>query len=538
MKKILLLVLSLAASHAGAQTFSRKDVLQGGLRPERTSYDVRHYDLNVRVDLAARTLSGYNEIRFEAVEPTSRIQVDLFENMKVDSIVMDGKKLKYKREFGAVFVDFPKKLEPGAKQTLRFHYSGAPTIAKNAPWDGGFVFTFDRSGKPFVGVAVQGTGASLWFPVKDTQTDEPEEGANITVSCPDGLMGVSNGRFVKSEPDTAGYTKWKWRVVNPINNYNITLYIGDYVHFGENYHGLDLDYYVLRENEEKAKKQFEGVKPMLDCFQSKFGPYPFPEDGFKLVEAPYLGMEHQSAIAYGNRYRNGYMGNDLSGTGEGKDWDFILVHESGHEWFGNSITSKDIADMWIHEAFTCYAEAVYVECTKSKNAARTYLGGLKNNILNDRPVIGTYGVNNEGSGDMYFKGAVMLHSLRETIYNDMLWWQILYDFNATFRHKTVDTETVIAFFNERSGRDLTAIFNQYLRHTEIPTLEMRRKGNFLEYRWNAREKGFNMPVDATWNGQLIRLQPTTEWKMSRLAIGKPSDVYVHEDQYLMQVKAF
>lgn len=535
MKTSLFLLAALAAGSVNAQ-FSRKDSLQGGMSPERAAFDVRHYDLDVRVDIKAKSLRGSNTIDFTMTEAASRIQLDLFPNMKVDSIVMEGKTLKYKREFGAVFIDFPTKLEKDSRHSIQFYYSGSPEVARNAPWDGGFVYKTDSNKKPWVAVAVQGTGASLWFPVKDSQTDEPEEGVTVSIAVPDGLTAVSNGRLVKSEPLGDGYTKWSWKTLNPINNYDITLNIGDYVHFGENYQGLDLDYYVLRENEEKAKKQFEGVKPMLDCFQIKFGPYPFAEDGYKLVETPYLGMEHQSAIAYGNKYQNGYLGSDLSGSGHGLKWDYIIVHESGHEWFGNSITSKDIADMWIHEGFTCYSEVVYVECTEGKAAADAYVNGLTRNISNDRPIIGSYGVNNEGSGDMYFKGAAMLNTIRNIISNDGVWTDLLLDYSMTFRHKIIDTETVIDFFNKKTRHDLTHVFNQYLRFKDLPVLELRRNNNQLECRWNAAEPGFNMPVTVLWRGEIARLNPTSEWKTTRLPLTSLSEVVVEQDKFLVKVK--
>ncbi|RYZ79104.1 MAG: M1 family peptidase, partial [Proteobacteria bacterium] len=369
----------------------------------------------IKIDTDAKTIVGYNDITFKVVDATRKIQIDLFDNMNVDSIMSDGKKLTYKREFDAVFVDFPKKLKKGVGKVVRFYYSGTPIAAPRAPWQGGFDWKKDNNGKPFVGVAVQGTGASLWYPVKDTQTDEPDRGATIKVAVPNGLMNVSNGRFKGSTDLKNGYTRWDWEVKSPINTYDITVNIGDYVHIHDNYKGLDLDYYVLRYNEAKAKKHFEEVKPMMDCFQSKFGKYPFTEDGYKLVETPYLGMEHQSAVAYGNGYQNGYLGNDYSGTGVGMSFDYITIHESGHEWFGNSITSKDIADMWIHEGFTMYSEAVYVECTLGYAKAVEYMGGIRNNIHNYEPIIGQFGVNNEGSGDMYPKGAWMLHTIRHVI---------------------------------------------------------------------------------------------------------------------------
>ncbi len=523
----------LVCGSAFAQKATRKDSLQGGLRFERTCFDVLRYDLNLKVDINKKFIQGSNEIKFKIVENTSKIQLDLFENMNVDSIIFNKKKLIYKREFGAVFINFPETQIKNSEQKLQFYYSGNPKIAKNAPWDGGFVFKKDSNKKDFIGVACQGDGASLWFPCKDSQTDEPNFGATIKVSVPNGLMNVSNGRFLGSEDLKNGFTRWDWEVKNPINSYDITINIGDYVHFGEKYKGLDLDYYVLRENEAKAKIQFEQVKPMMDCFQSKFGAYPFPEDGYKLVETHYLGMEHQSAVAYGNKYTNGYLNDDLSGTGVGMLFDFIIIHESGHEWFGNSITSKDVADMWIHEGFTCYTESVFLECQFGYKKSQKYINGLKQNIRNDRPIIGQYGVKNEGSGDMYYKGALMLNTIRNIINNDTKWWSILLKYSNTFKHKIIDTETVINFFNKESGLNLTPVFDQYLRYKDIPVLEMRIIKSKLEYRWKADVKDFDMPVEIRFKNKIVRINPTKNWFRSELNIvNPPKDLAFPKNNFL------
>jgi aminopeptidase N len=495
-----------------AQTFTRKDSLRGSLRPERTCYNVVHYDLNIKIDPDEKSIVGYNDISFLVVENTNKIQVDLFENMAVDSIVCDSKKLNYQREFDAVFIDLGQTLQKDSQQKIRFYYSGKPIVAKHAPWDGGFVFSKDDNGKPWIGVAVQGIGASLWFPVKDSQTDEPDHGATIRIAVPNGLMDVSNGRFIGSEDLKNGYTRWDWEVRNPINSYDITANIADYAHIHDNYKGLDLDYYVLRDNEQKARQHFKEVKPMMDCFQTKFGTYPFADDGYKLVETPYLGMEHQSAVAYGNKYNMGYMGNDLSGTGIGLLFDFITVHESGHEWFGNSITSSDVADMWIHEGFTCYTESVFLECNFGFDKAMTYINGLKKNVVNDQPIIGQYGVANEGSGDMYYKGALMLNTIRNIINDDAKWWKLILDYSNTFRHRIINTVTVIDFFNKQSGIDLTPVFNQYLRYKNIPVLELRNKQNKLEYRWQTDEPNFKMPIEFLIEGQRVRVNATNDWQ--------------------------
>jgi len=504
--------------------FTRRDTLQGSLRPERTSFDVLRYDLNLKINPDEKSIVGYNDIAFKVVENTNKIQIDLFENMQIDSIVFNNKRLNYKRDEIAVFISFPSQLTKDSEQKIRFYYSGKPIIAKRAPWDGGFVFNQDTNGKPFIGVAVQGTGASLWYPVKDTQTDEPDFGATIKVAVPNGLMNVSNGRFIGSEDLKNGYTRWDWEVKNPINTYDITVNIADYAHIHDNHKGLDLDYYVLRDNEAKARKHFEEVKPMMDCFQAKFGKYPFTDDGYKLVETPYLGMEHQSAVAYGNHYMQGYLGNDLSGTGIGLLFDYITIHESGHEWFGNSITSKDIADMWIHEGFTQYTEIVFTECQFGYDKAMEYAYGLRSNVNNDRPIIGHYGVNKEGSGDMYPKGALHLNTFRHIVNEVAKWCKIILKYSETYRHQIIDTETVVKFFNTESGMNLTSVFNEYLRYTSIPELEFRKSKSGVEFRWKTEEPNFEMPIDVLIKDKNVRRYGTNDWKKIEEKVKSKSDI--------------
>ena len=535
MKKIFILIFIITFQFVSSQTFTRKDSLQGGLRIERTCFNVLRYDLNIKINVDEKSIVGFNDISFKVVSNTSKIQIDLFDNMTVDSIIHNSKKLEYKRDFNAVFINFPSELQTGANEKITFYYSGKPKIAKNAPWDGGFVFKKDKNEKPFVGVAVQGTGASLWYPVKDSQSDEPNDGATIKVAVPNGLMNVSNGRLLGSEDLKNGYTRWDWEVKNPINTYDITVNIADYAHIHDSLNGLDLDYYVLKENEEKAKKHFEEVKPMLTCFQSKFGTYPFPEDGYKLVETSYLGMEHQSAVAYGNKYKKGYLGSDLSGTGIGLLFDYIIIHESGHEWFGNSITSSDIADMWIHEGFTQYTEVVYVECLYGKEKADKYVNGLRSNVRNSKPIIGNYGVNNEGSGDMYPKGALLLNTIRNIVNDDEKWWKMILKYSETYRHKIIDTETVINFFNTESSINLTSVFNQYLRFPGIPELIIKQTKKKLEFRWKTMETNFTMPIDVKVNGKEMRINPTNEFQKSKFKIKSLEDVEVLKNEFYVKV---
>ena len=530
-------VLSISLTHAqllkDKPNYTKADTLRGSLRKER-HFDVQKYSLDITVQPEKKYISGSNTITFIPQENLSSIQIDLFENMKVDSIIYKASALQYRREFNAVFINFNNTLKKDSQQELTFYYSGNPTVAKNAPWDGGFVFTHDSNGKNWIATACQGFGASAWWPVKDHQSDEPDQGMEIKVAVPNDVMNVSNGRLQGKKDLGNGFTQWNWLVTNPINTYDVSLNIGDYVHFGENYKGLDLDFYVLRENLEKAKVQFEEVKPMMDCFQEKFGTYPFKEDSYKLVETPFLGMEHQSAVAYGNKYRKGYLGMDLSGTGIGLKWDYIIIHETGHEWFGNSITSQDIADMWIHESFTTYSESVYVECNWGYDAAQAYVNGSSRSIRNDKPIIGDYGVNAEGSGDMYFKGAIMLNTLRHVINDDEEWWKLIKDYSEHFKHKIITTADVVSYFEKHSGQKLQPIFDQYLRYTTIPTLELKQEGKNVKYRWKTEVNHFEMPFEYTANGKTYRETATNTWKTIKKTTAK--DIEVNTKQFYIKVE--
>ncbi|HBD26085.1 M1 family metallopeptidase [Flavobacterium sp.] len=537
MKNSFLVILTLLGFQQINAQFTRRDSLQGGLRIERTSYDVLRYDLDIMIDPEKKFIIGYNDITFKVLKPTKKIQLDLFDNMKIGGITSkDFGKLEYIRDENAVFINFNSELVQGTTYTIRFMYSGNPRIAKNAPWDGGFVFSKDKVGKDFIAVAVQGTGASLWYPVKDSQSDEPDNGASIKVAVPNGLMNVSNGRFLGSQDLKNGYTRWDWEVKNPINNYTITVNIADYVHIQDKMPDLDLDYYVLRENEAKAREHFMEVKPMMECFQSKFGRYPFWEDGYKLVETPYLGMEHQSAVAYGNKYKKGYMGFDLSGTGVGMFFDYITIHETGHEWFGNSITSMDIADMWIHEGFTTYSETVFIECIKGYDDAMKYINGQAKNVRNDKPIIGQYGVNNEGSGDMYYKGSLLLNTLRHIIGDDEKWWKMVYDYTETFKKKIITSDTVIDYFNKASGTDLTPVFRQYLYTNQLPIFIYKIKGDYLYYSWDNVNEDFNMPIDIGFEDKKIRLKPTLKEQKIKLKKLSKKSFQIYDNQFYVKIK--
>jgi aminopeptidase N len=515
---ILIMVLSAQAQlMVPKDKFTRADSLRGSTSsPLRNCYDINYYHLDVKVDIDQKFISGSNQFKFTATQNFRRLQFDLFANLKVEKILYKGVALPYKREFNAVFVTFPKTILKGTRDAFTVYYSGNPTIAKRAPWDGGFVFAKDSIGKPWVVTACEGVGASIWWPNKDQLADEVDS-MMISISVPKGLKDVSNGRLRKTTELANGYTRFDWFVANPINNYDVAANIGDYEHISDSYDGekgkLTLDYWVLPEHVAKATKQFgENVKPMLKAFEHWFGPYPWYEDGYKLVETPHLGMEHQSAVAYGNKYQNGYLGRDLSGTGWGLKWDFIIVHESGHEWFGNNITDKDIADMWVHEGFTNYSESLFTEMYYGKQAAQEYIHGTRRGIANDIPIIGIYGVNKEGSGDMYPKSGNMLNAIRTVINDDEKWRGILRGLNKTFYHQTVTTEQVVAYINKEAGMNLTTIFDQYLRYKNIPTLEFRFEDNRVMCRWVADVNGFTMPVKVRAKGGEYKfISPSTRF---------------------------
>lgn len=466
-----------------SKKFTQADSLRGNLTTLRSCYDVLLYDLDIKVDIDNKFISGSNTIKFLAVDSFKKIQVDLFENMKIEKIEFNNQSLNFTRQFNAVFIEFPGTINKGSVHFLKIDYSGNPSAAKNAPWDGGFSWAKDKEGNPFVGVSCQGTGASLWWPCKDHQSDEPIEMV-IHVTVPPGLTEVSNGRLKKQTVLPDGWTRFEWYVSYPVNNYDVTLNIAKYKHFNEKYFNssykdtLTLDYFVLPENYAKAVKQFKQVKPMMDCYYKFFGEYPFVRDGYKLVEAPYLGMEHQSCIAYGNKYKNGYLGYDKSGTGN--RFDFIIIHESAHEWWGNSITTNDIADMWIHEGFGTYAEALYVEYLYGHEAYIEYINSEKREVKNDEPVIGKYNLNSEGSNDMYPKGALLIHTIRSIINDDNKFFAIIKGIQKTYKYKTVNTGDIENYISNKSGIDLSGVFDIYLRQSVIPTLHIKLYQDFMD----------------------------------------------------------
>lgn len=505
------------------KAFTKQDTLKGSDTKFRNFWDVKKYDLSVEPDFAKKSIKGYNKISFEITKDVTDpvFQIDLQKPMKADKAEGNFPISNFKQDGDFIFVTAKKNFKKGEKYTLDITYSGQPVIAKNAPWDGGWVFAKDENGNPWMSVADEGIGASIWLPTKDIWSDEPENGIIMKIITPNDLVGVGNGRLISKKAE-GGKTAYTWEVKNPINAYSIIPNIGKYVNFKDTFTGekgkLDLDYWVLDHNLEKAKKQFQQVKPMLSAFEYWFGPYPFYEDSYKLVDSPYLGMEHQSNVAYGNGYQNGYLGRDLSETGVGLKWDYIIIHESGHEWFANNITAKDQADMWIHESFTMYSEVLFVEKYMDKKSADIYGIGVRNMIQNDVPIIGKYGVRNEGSGDMYPKGANMLHTIRQVINNDEKFRQILRGLNKDFYHQTVTTKQIEDYMSSKSGIDLSTIFNQYLRTTKIPTLEYSQNGDSLKFRYTDVVKDLKLPIII--NGDQT-ISPTENWQTVKLKKSGP-----------------
>ncbi|WP_372794230.1 M1 family metallopeptidase [Lutibacter sp.] len=518
MKKIIFnifLLLISAPLFSQNKIFTHQDSLRGSITKERIWWDLKHYDLNIKVVPETTSISGKNSITYKVLDTYQIMQIDLQEPMKITKIIQNDSELNFTKDGYSYFIQLKDKQLKGDTNELTVFFEGKPVIAKRPPWDGGLTWEKDTNGLDFIATSCQGDGASLWWPCKDHMYDEPESMA-INITTPNHLMDVSNGRLKNITENIDNTKTFHWYVKNPINNYGVNMNIGDYAHFSEKYEGekgiLDCDYYVLKDNLEKAKEQFKDVKKMLQAFEHWFGPYPFYEDSYKLVEVPYLGMEHQSSVTYGNQYQNGYLGRDLSNTGWGLKFDFIIIHESGHEWFANNITYKDIADMWIHESFTAYSETLFLDYHYGTEAGNEYLIGTRQNIQNDRPIIGKYNVNYSGSGDMYYKGSNMLHTLRQLLEDDGKFREILRGLNNEFYHQTVTTEQIENYLSEHSNIDLTAFFNQYLRDIRIPKLVYKISKNKLKFKWVNIVEDFDMPVKVYFNSKATWLFPTKDWK--------------------------
>ncbi|MGA7840318.1 MAG: M1 family metallopeptidase [Candidatus Acidiferrales bacterium] len=511
---------------------TRADILRGAYGPYRVNNDLLSYHLDIRVDPDKQTISGKNSIRFKMLQDGTRIQLDLHPQLSIDKILLGATPLTYVRDSGAVFVDFPQTLRAGQEYTIDFYYSGHPLTTARF---GGFTFGKDPAGRPWIYTACEDIGASVWWPNKDQWRDEVEN-MQISVAIPNGLVDVSNGKFVAKTDLGDGYTRWDWLVQYPINNYDVSLNIGNYVHFSDQLGDLPLDFYVLPEDLEKAKKQFVQAKGMLEAYQHYFGEYPFQKDGYKLIEAPYSGMEHQSAVTYGNHFTNGYLGRDWTGVGVSPKFDFIIIHESGHEWFGNSVSAADRSDMWIHEGWTTYLEVLYVEYTFGHEDAQKYVNGYKSKVQNREPIIAERGIAATPPQDMYFKGALFLNTLRNVINDDARWWALIHDFYQHFKYQNIMTEDVVAYFNQQTGMYLTPLFDQYLRHTAIPTLELKfnEADGTVDYRWLADEPDFAMPIRVGKKDAWQIIQATTYWQTMKTPL-KKNDFDVATDLYFVNV---
>ena len=546
MRKLYILLFLVYSTLLFSQQYTRSDSLRGSLTPLRTCYDVTFYDLNIAIDDKEKSIErSTNTIYFKALFDFDLFQIDLAANMDIMLVECEGKKLEFSREFDAVYIYFHRKINKGEKVSIKIWYSGCPREAVNPPWDGGFSWRIDNNANPWIGVSCQGLGASSWWPCKDHQSDEPDS-MRIRVAARYPLKIISNGTLKNDTSVWNTYfNSWmnisEWFISYPINNYNITLNIGDYVHFSDKYFSnndtMILNYYVLRDNLEKALLHFKQVKPMLECFERYFGPYPFWNDGYALVETPYLGMEHQSAISYGNNYLPGYKGN-ISYI-DSLDFDYIIIHESGHEWWGNSISTNDIADMWVHEGFCTYSEALYVECMYGYDAMISYINNQKKGVRNDKPIIGHYNVNKSGSKDMYLKGSLMLHTLRNLINDDKDWFDILMGISSNFKYQTIDSQDIINYINEKSGKDFSVFFDQYLKNTEIPefeySIERQGKNYILIFRWKAIDK-FDMPLLINTGADDFWIYPSAEFKEIDLGSFDEYDFQIRDDLFYINIK--
>jgi aminopeptidase N len=521
---LIALMLALFVFPTSAQTFTHADSLRGSNGPGRAWWDVTFYDLKVAVSPSDSSLSGSVAISYRTLAPSGEMQLDLQPPMQLLSVSYGGDSRPMRRDGNAWFVDMPRQ-GPGEEHTVVARFEGTPRLAVRPPWDGGYQWETDAGGNPWVATSNQGLGASIWWPNKDYQADEPDS-QRVAITVPESLTAVSNGRLESQESNGDGTTTFTWFVSNPINNYSIEVNAGDYAHWSETFEGedgpLSMDFWPLSDNLEKARDQWTQARTTIECFEHWFGPYPFYEDGYKLIEVPYLGMEHQSGVTYGNQYANGYLGRDLSGTGHGLLWDFIIVHESAHEWWGNNITASDIAENWVHESFANYSENLYTEClTGSKQKGEEYVIGTRAGISNATPIVAPYGVNQSGPGDMYNKGGNLLHTIRRLVDDDEQWRAVLRGLNAEFRHRIVPGTAVEAYITRETGLNLDRVWDQYLRTTMIPVLEWYAEDGVLGYRWQNVVHGFEMPVLVDVGGQDRWLSPTTSWQLLD-AVGEES----------------
>ncbi len=527
------------AAQPQPQPVTRQEMLRGSITPEREWWDVLHYDLWVQFMPETRSIKGSNTITFKTLKPGSKMQIDLQTPLNIIKIVHGSEELKFEREGNVFWVTFAKEIPAGVEDKITIEYGGRPTVATNPPWTGGVSWGRDDMGDWFINTTCEGIGASIWWPNKDIGYDEPDRGMNINITVPENLVDVSNGRLKGVDHDEKAKTKtYHWVVTNPINNYGVNANIGNYVNWSEKYDGvggtLDINYWVLPHQKEAAMKTFKEVPRMLKAFEHWFGKYPWYEDGYKLVTVAYPGMEHQSSVTYGNYFRNGYRERDPSngGTPYGMQYDFIIVHESAHEWWGNNISMRDGADMWIHEGFANYAENLFVEYYWGKQAGADYVVGTRRGIRNAEPIIGTYGANREPPGDQYPKGGNLLHTIRQIVNDDEKWRLILTGLSKDFWHQTVTTKQIETYISQHAGVDLSKVFDQYLRGIKIPLFQYKIEGDKLTFSWDRVVEGFNMPLKVSINGKETWLKPTD--KVQTFANGGPITTVVADRNFYIE----
>ena len=536
--QLLLTSLSLFISiFINGQTTSKKNQLNketapANIRQDQKWWNLLHYDIDITPNYLRKYIAGTNTITFMAQEAGKTMQIDLQQPMRITSVTWKKDTLICEQsEKNIYLITFQKTIKAGEIQTITFHFEGEPKESLKPPYDNGWIWAKDLNGRPWISVACEGSGASIWLPCKDVLYDEPEDGVSFSITVPDTLTAVSNGRLKKKSTGKQRTTTYTWEVVNLINNFNIIPYIGKYVSWHENYAGLkgklDCDYWVLDYNLTKAKSHFKQTDTLLKAFEYWAGPYPFYEDSYKVVEAPMSGMEHQSALAYGNGFKNGLNGKDLiSGSGWGLKFDFVLVHESGHEWFGNSITANDYGDGWIHEGFTKYLETLYTSYVFGIEAGNDYAIGTWKRIKNDEPILGT------NTSDKYYKSSAMLHNIRQII-GDSLFRKVLTGLNKEFYHQAVNTNQILDYFNRYTKKDFTKIFGQYLQTIQVPRLSYSFQDNMFKYRWENCTNDFSMPVKITLDGKNYQfIFPRPDWQNFKVSPASSKSFKVDRNFYI------
>jgi len=509
--------------------------LIGNLNENRSSYRVSFYDINIDFDIDHKSLAGFVTIKAESIRDLNKLQIDLAENLNIKKITYENKELSFSREFDAILIDFNSTIVKGSIFEFTVFYDGIPQSADNPPWAGGFTWSKDKNGRDWIAVSCEGEGARIWWPNKDHITAEGDS-VRMKYTVPSNTVAVGNGKLrniiTKNNKST-----YEWFVGNPINNYNISVQIGNYVAVQDTFIKDDtihnMNHYVLDYNKELASNYFTQSKEVIRFYEKYFGDYQWYEDGYKLIEVPYLGMEHQSAVTYGNGF-------SIYNGVRSKSWpmygviDPLIIHETGHEWFGNSVTASDPTHIWIHEGLQVYSEAIYFEDKfKSYEVGVHYLNTLKNRIVNEVPIVGNENENHWAlHGDTYMKGAWVMHTLRSTINDDKSWFEILKEFMEENAKGFVNTRDFFDKVNEITGDDYWYFAEQYFYSSAQPELEYYQTDNEFFYRWNNVNENFSMPIDLLINGSSTRVFPTKKFKSFN--ISKHSQIEVMEWKYYVK----